>query len=106
MRGSKVLVIWPPVVGLLRLRWCGRGGGCAECAAETAGREVEVGVVEDVVGLGAELDACRLSIGVLKVLVEGEVGLVEGRRAAWVARGVAEGADQVAVAVAVVAGRV
>jgi hypothetical protein len=57
--------------------------------------QVQVGVVEDVVELGAELDLQALD-GRAEVLVEREVGLVEGRGAAGIAAGVAEGAEHVA----------
>jgi len=70
--------------GAVELRCCSRGGWCAESAAEPAGRKVEVGVVEDVVGLGAELNLEAFHWSV-EGLVEGEVGLVERGRAAGVA---------------------
>jgi len=70
--------------GAVELRCCSRGGWCAESATEAACRKVEVGVVEDVVGLGAELDFEAIDWGV-ELLVESEVGLVEGRRATGVA---------------------
>ena len=52
--------------------------GCAESSAEAAPGQIEIGVVEDVVGLGAELNLQALD-GSVELLVEGEVGLVEGR---------------------------
>jgi hypothetical protein len=52
-------------------------------------------VVEEVVELGAELELHALD-GSVEFLVEVEVGFVEGRGAAGVAGGVAEGAEDVA----------
>ena len=87
MRGSNVLC-YNAAAG-----WC-----AAQCAAQAAGRQVEIGVVEDVVELGAELDLQAFDWRV-EVFVEVKVGLVERRRAARIARGVAERAQQLPAAV-------
>ena len=84
MRGSKVLVIWPPLEGVRR---CWRDGNRAAGAHRRRGRalraadragQIEVGVVEDVVELGPELHLQALD-GVENFLFSDEVGLVEGR---------------------------
>src|ERR1700679_2029429 len=63
-------------------------------SADGAGK-VEVGVVEDVVELCAEFDLQALE-GRVELLVEGEVSLVEGRSAARIAAGIAEGTEHIA----------
>ena len=65
MRGSKVLVICPPPVGLPPVI-CGERGvdpvprtvlaAIVPCDPEIVSRQIKVGVVEDVVGFGAEFD--------------------------------------------------
>ncbi len=101
MRGSKVLVICPPPVGTPPV--IAESGGVAPVprvvfavvvpwrAADVAG-QIEVGVVEDVVGLGTELDFQSLDRSVER-LVQIEVGFVERRRAARIARGIAKRAE-------------
>ena len=72
-----------------------RSGGCrcrALRSADGAGK-IQVGVVEEVVELGAELNFQALDRSA-EVFVEREVGLVERRGAARIAAGIAKGAKQ------------
>src|ERR1700734_2918013 len=63
--------------------WCSGGGRGAGRTGGTAAGDVEVCVVEEVVGFGAELDAQTLKRSG-EGFVEGYVGLVESRRTTWV----------------------
>ena len=66
-------------------------GSCALGSADGAG-QIEVGVIQQVISFGAELDLHVLNRSI-ELLVEGEVGFVEGRCAGGIADGVAEGAQ-------------
>lgn len=60
------------------------GGHGSESSAETATGQIQVGVVEEVVALCAKLDLEALD-GSVELLVESEVGLIEGRGATGIA---------------------
>ena len=71
---------------------------CRALGSADGARQVEVGVVENVVELCAELHLQALNGGA-EFLVEREIGLVEGRCAARIAAGIAERAEHIAGAV-------
>jgi len=79
--------------------------GCGgERSAQTACRQVKVGVVENVVEFGAELDLQALDRGI-EALVEVKVGFEESGRAAGVARALPNGLNRLPLA-SLVAGSV
>src|SRR5579863_6602750 len=69
--------------------------GCRPLRSADVARQIKVRVVEQVVSLGAEFELEALHRRI-EPLVQIEIGLVEWRRAAWIARRVAEWAEDIA----------